>query len=289
MSFSKLLILKSSCDEFLPTGKIIGVLKIEKHEKVAFMVELYYPLPNECYLLVADQVSRFNFTLSTSLKQTFTIDGDLNVLDFAFCIYEKASLKILSITFNGNIRFNKDQITNFLNQDAFYKKDDHDYDDEQIATENYYATNGVSYQNENVNVAYKKTAQEKENTTLPLLNENLPIPIENYFFKVHSKVDELLLNNPKNEFLNNVYKNGVFVDVKYNKNNYYTFGVIYEDSCLKNAKYICYVVLGSYNKIPNGFENISKFIPLKSYLPYGDGYYIIFQDAILGKTLSFKN
>lgn len=284
MSFSKLLILKSINDKFFSNGKIIGVVKVEKTENsISFNFDFYASLPANSFLLVADNTCDYTFTLSNNLKQTITLYKNLIVENFTICLFIQNTCEIYGLTYNGNCKISLEKLEKLLKNNLTPLKDDYNYDDEQIASENYYAKHGVRYQNENSNGYNLQTKKEEENGTSFMLNEKLSSSNENYFLKVQDKVNNLLKNNKRNEFLNEVYKNSIFVDVQYAKSSHYTFGIIYDD--FKNAKYICYVVLGSYSKIPKGFEKISKFIPLKSYLPYDDGYFIIFQDAISGKTL----
>lgn len=285
MSFSKLFILKSVDDKNFTTNKIIGVLKVVKEKEITIHIDFYTCLKNECLAFICDGEKEYFFYLSNDLKQHIAIKEQLNLDKFTFCVFEKDDFNILALTFNGNTKIDVLDLKKLIKQNFNYKKDDYVYDDEQLATENYYATDGVSYQDENIDGNYLQTQKKEEDGRLPIFNETIVTTNENHFTKVKDKVNDLLSNNTKNEFLNLIYKNGIFVDVKYSKNGYYSFGIIYDDGSLKNAKYICYVVLGTYNNVPKGFENISKFIPLKNYLPYGDGYFIIFQDAFTGKTL----
>ena len=285
MSFSKLLILKSVNDNFFSSEKIIGVLKVEILEDfVSFNFDFYFALPNDCYTLIADKDNSYSLALSTNLKQTISLSKNIELENFTLCIYSHDTCEILGLTYNGNNKISLEKLKKIIKDDFNFLKDDYDYDDEQIASENYYAKDGVRYQNENVDGYNLQTKKEEENGTSFMLDEKLSSSNENYFIKVQEKVNILLQNNKSNEFLNGIYKNSLFVDVQYSKTDFYSFGIIYDD--FKNAKYLCYVVLGSYSKIPKGFEKISKFIPLKNYLPYDDGYYVIFQDAVSGKTLS---
>ncbi len=286
MSFSKLLVLKSVDDKNFSSNKIIGVLKIVKENKITVFIDFYITLKNDCYAFFCDDENDYSIPLSNDLKQSFVLDGDLCVDNFNFCIFKKSDFNIITATFNGNNKIDVLDLKKLVKHSFDYKKEDYAYDDEQIATKNYYATNGVYYQNENADDNNMQTQEKEENGDLPILNETIFIKNKDYFFKVQDKVNDLLLNNTENTFLKAVYKNSVFVDIRYNKSDYYSFGIIYDDSTFKRAKYICYAVLGAYNNTPKGFENISRFTPLKSFLPYGDGYYIIFQNAHDGKTLT---
>ncbi len=285
MNFSKLLIIKSLNNQFFSQGKIIGVVKVEKNlNLISFIFDFYLSLPNDTYFFISDGNHYYPFLLNSNLKQSISLDDVLDVENFTFCLFQKGG-DIFSIVYNGNCKIDAYRLKELIDENIEREQGQYVYDDEQIATVNYYHSNGLLNQNEDVD-DNNSTQTEKEKTRdLLILNETIGYSNQNYYEKIKDKVNALISNNVKNDFLNAVYKGGVFVNVQYSKSNYYTFGVIYDDLFLKTAKYICYSVLGSFNKIPKGFENISKFIPLKNYLPYDDGYFIIFQDAITGKTL----
>ncbi len=286
MNFSKILILKSVNDKIFAINKIIGVVKAEQaNGQILLNVDFYLTLPPNLYILVSVGDDAYIFNLSDNVKQNFSFNYKFEIKSLSVCIFEKVTNFTTVLACDKSALLNIDDFEKIINKNFIINKDEYVYDDEQIADTNYYATKGVFDENESIKSQNLLPKEEEKDRGLPFNNETFNNSSENYFLTVENKVNSLLLNNKTNVFLTNLYKNSRFVDVEYSKNNFYSFGVIYNNLVFKKALYVCYVVLGNYNNVPKGFENVSKFIPLNSCLPYDDGYYIIFQDAITGKTI----
>ena len=163
-----------------------------------------------------------------------------------------------------------------------------DYDDERIATENYYKINdeqnGLHNQNASLLAKCKKAEEIEENEKQFGEYEKNPRTIENQPFheKVKEKLDEIFSKFEECKELENALPNGKFVKIHYADNNYYYVGKIENNN---EIEYICYGVTGQYGNIPNNFEKHFTFIPLSNYELSGKGFYLIFQDANTGEII----
>ena len=105
-----------------------------------------------------------------------------------------------------------------------------------------------------------------------------------FYDMVKEQIDELFRLYPQEECLERVIPNSKWVKVDYEEgSNTYVLGLIYEMEILK---YIAYGVPARYGDDMNGVLNgYSQWVPKDSENVDGDGYYIMFQDAITGKNI----
>ena len=171
------------------------------------------------------------------------------------------------------------------------------YNDEVVATENYYAKdynaqkNGESYEglpNENDEFATHGKTKEEENETCDTtcrnetnsykketFNEQNP-----YYRKAKRELDDIFLRFPKEENLPKIFPCSKWAKIYYEKDKFYVVGVICEDD---KEKYLCYGVQGEYSEhAPKALKGYCCFIPLSIFDLRGKGYWMMFQDAITG-------
>ncbi len=182
------------------------------------------------------------------------------------------------------------------------------YDDEAVATENYYEDDEElkkklefieSFENDfNGNENEQNDFREQEKTEKS--NDDAKVyedeedgdSIKNYseqnpfYLTVEKELTDVLEKFPQDTMLSNIIPNSKFVKVNYAENKYYAVGLIYEN---KKERYICYGVPDKYSKNPpKELKGYCQFIPLSMFNPFGDGYWMMFQDAIFGTCVKMK-
>ncbi len=161
------------------------------------------------------------------------------------------------------------------------------YDDEKIATENYYEaefSNGLFTKNDGIttDACGEKTTKKIANEILQNETCDCECKIAEFYIKNQTAILKVMSTNTAFTGYNEIIPESQFVKVDYGNQKHYIFGIIKE---LNNPKYVCYGVPGVYNEPPSSFKENGKFIPLETNEPIKSGYYIIFQSAINGKIL----
>ena len=158
---------------------------------------------------------------------------------------------------------------------------------ENIINLNNSTSNKVCDENNCANCVYKKSFYEDDNTDANKnsLVEKTKIKEENTnrtFFEIISpKIEELFEQNAPCEELNALVASSKWVTVNIDEFEKYYIGVIYDNN---NPKYIAYAVKGIYSETPpKELEPNSQWLPIDSLNIEGDGYWIMFQDALTGE------
>ena len=106
---------------------------------------------------------------------------------------------------------------------------------------------------------------------------------EIFYYKIEKRLNQTLADYPKEENLCSMVKNSRWVKVTSSDGKSYAVGVIKENGV---PKYVCYGILGNYLEKPTSLKGYASFIPLSPFDKKGEGYWVMFQDAIKGVTLS---
>ena len=189
------------------------------------------------------------------------------------------------------------------NQDALKA-----YDDEAVATENYFELDEQINQKlntvkewtlEKVRIEdgepYIASTQEKtqvgnyfdfaQNET-DFVESGKSENGQPFFLTVRDELDELFKKFPKEDSLEKTFLNSRWAKVYYSKEKYYVVGLVKEDG---KEKYICYGVPAVYSKNPpKELDGYCTFIPLSVFDLNGDGFWMMFQSSITGECLSEK-
>lgn len=188
--------------------------------------------------------------------------------------------------------------------EEFTKDCDFGYDDEAVATENYYAIDedinkklkllekkDERFQPENGvrdNASEKDESQEQKDV-VGFATENGAdfsqkySEFNPYYEHAKKELEELFDKFPKDLALTKLFPDSTFVRINYSSNKYYVVGVIKED---KKEKYICYGVPSPYSEQePEALQGFCSFIPLSIFEMKGDGYFMMFQDAVTGECI----
>ena len=108
-----------------------------------------------------------------------------------------------------------------------------------------------------------------------------------FYAAIKSQLDELFESYPKEEYLCSKLTGTDWVKVDYdNDGRYYTVGIITEES---KVKYICYGVPGKYAKMPPPeLKGFCQWLPFDMEKPDGEGYWMMYQDAENGKSVTLE-
>ena len=124
------------------------------------------------------------------------------------------------------------------------------YDDERVATENYYKENSyeceqftkidenVENQSATTDATTEKGASATENGNVESLLHPIKTDPDGYYLSVKGEIDQLFANYPKDETLCGAFSCSEWVRIKGSETDpKYLVGVLYDDG---RAKYICY-------------------------------------------------
>ncbi len=175
--------------------------------------------------------------------------------------------------------------------------DDETYDDEVVAAENYYAyesESGMKRSGENENATdadenvgvqsggfKKKEADEYDLSAF--VDEENGGEKGTYYERIKPQIERLFEEFNEEKSLSEVVPDSRWVKIKYDGDDYYVVGVIYDKN---RPLYICYGVEGRYGEKPEKIGDYCSFIPSSIFNLKGDGYWVMYQSAITGKCLS---
>lgn len=182
------------------------------------------------------------------------------------------------------------------------------YDDEAVATENFYEldesiTEKVNLleaaevaENENIrnkNIGSdcgEQKAAEKDGDDIKMFaDETDSVRREEYsrqnpfYLTVKEELDSLFDKFPAEEGLCAIFPDGKFARINYSAEKYYVVGLIRERG---EEKYVCYGVPSVYSETPpKELDGYCSFIPLSVFDMKGDGFWMMFQDAVTGECI----
>lgn len=178
------------------------------------------------------------------------------------------------------------------------------YDDEAVATENYYdfseienklnlimeRDNGI-LQSENElpycrckNQTQERSAENRcpkdETNESASANHSEKAP---YYLSVREELEKVFSNFPAEENLAKLFSGSRWAKVFYSGDKHYVVGIIPENG---KEKYVCYGVPANYSKEPpKELKGFCSFIPLSIFALEGNGYWMMFQDAVSGECI----
>lgn len=169
------------------------------------------------------------------------------------------------------------------------------YNDEQIAEYNFYPETLARFGDRATRVVKKEAAAALADAwggyhtiyrprlhPQPVRPQSPPEP--KYYLSVKSTIERLMKGEHETA-LERALEGTVWVKVPYRDKSYYVIGLIGNP-----PEYIGYAVVGKYAlNPPRQLEKISKWLPLSAEQPEGDGYWVMFQDAVTGATVQIGN
>lgn len=108
-----------------------------------------------------------------------------------------------------------------------------------------------------------------------------------FYDRISYQVEKMFVSNQKEQILDEIIPNSKFCRVEFDdKSGYYIFGIIYEAD---RPKYLCYGVPAKKDsEPPKELTNFYQWLPVDVEDESGDGYYIMYQDALTGKNISVE-
>ena len=104
-----------------------------------------------------------------------------------------------------------------------------------------------------------------------------------FFDLISEQIDDLFEKYPAEEDLERIVPNSKWVRVDYEgSDKSYVIGLIYEMEVLK---YVAYGVPATSSDISQGIDEYSQWLPIDPANPDGKGYFVIYQDAVTGKSI----
>lgn len=182
------------------------------------------------------------------------------------------------------------------------------YDDEAIATENYFEKD-LSLQeklkyiekvddeylrNENARAFSEREKEACQNAKIANIlqdekfaNDGETYSGKNTFFSAkRAEIEGILSSHAPEPALAKIIPESQWVRIEYAENKHYVVGLIKENG---TEKYICYGVPSKYSVYPpSELALYCSFIPLSVFDLQGDGYWMLFQDAISGESVKFN-
>ena len=182
------------------------------------------------------------------------------------------------------------------------------YDDEAVATVNYYDfDDDIKYKLDKIKeVEYASTrledelsyfrgeekAQKGKADARVLENETDFSARKKYSEKspfystVKSELNEIFKKFPRERDLESALPFSRWAKVPYSDDKFYVVGLIKEKG---KPRYVCYGVPDTYSSTPpKDLKGKCTFIPLSVFNVHGDGYWVMFQDAITGERIDLK-
>ena len=168
------------------------------------------------------------------------------------------------------------------------------YDDELVASENYFEYEKGHRESHARETDEKRTAQgsrkdagtdEDAQSLFRFAGaENLGKDARPcYYDTVRGELDALFQARPAETALQTAIPTSRWVRVEFGKGKYYVVGVIEENA---RPKYICYgVPTGARGAPPEALKKYSSFVPASLFSPDGAGYWMMFQDAETGQCV----
>ncbi len=302
----KMCILRQIKQGFSSDGKSLsGLIKVEQYGKnisIEVSVINFAPLSSgEYYCIIADSQDRTEI-LPMHGKSIFNIVSDLD-LSGGFCgiiCFAKKEIVPIACGIQGNRTYEFRKLVQSIfpveRESASPKSPtpplSTSYEDEQIASENYYAQ---EEENERVHsiescnhvpVETENQTQEQAVADVPENDDDSPlrtafaVDTDGYYQSVKHEIDELFEKYPKDESLKEVFPYSDWVKVTEGE-SFYLVGVLYEN--LK-AKYICYALPTTEKKPPENIAEVCVYVPT-SLFENTSGFFVIFQSTTTGECI----
>ncbi len=316
----KMCILRQVKQGFSGDGKALsGLIKIEQYGKnLAIEVSIinFAPLVSgEYYCLLSDGRGKTEM-LSLRGKSLFNILSDLDI-SRGFCgviCYVKNEIVPIAYGINGNGSYDWRKILNSALPPVFpaqtkntvieteiaetqtQEEEEKSYDDETVATENYYreeqengqelfqkAGEDARTESATENQAKETGADVAQNVDADGARHPFEVDGEGYYRAVKTEIDELFSKYPRDDTLNGAFSCSEWVRVKGETSSpEYLVGVVYDDGV---AKYICYALAAEdKDNPPDEIRAVCTFVPVSPF-EIGKGYFVIFQSATTGECI----
>ena len=287
--------------------EVRGVARIEKDKLSLSIINLQSVGYGE-YFVFYDGLS---LPLTTLSGGEFALKSEMKK-DCGISLLHKDGDTLKTVAYGGFSPLAKNEKEILLDAKKFFKITDEageklpvfqaqEYDDEALATDNYYGFDLQSVMGEDKIEDQFVSERDLENERASLRKEEekgAPCdswqdemvkgdePCEqgqdDYYYKIKSRLNDLFKDFPPQTQLANMVNESRWAKVE-SGGKHYVVGVICERGL---AKYICYGLPGLFSKEPDSLKGYSSFIPLSPFDLKGEGYWVMFQDAESGKRIA---
>ncbi len=328
MSFNKkVVVLKQIAEGFASENKpLCGICRVETEDEIStvflsFVNVAAVPLGEYFLFILCGDGKLFCVPLGkqpVSAAETLSSTVDVESGFAAGLFFVKDDLPSLiayrkTENFNGSVKNFKSAVYESFISRKKYKatepnektKDDYpdrlniakeDYDDEAVATVNYFdqkerkKIESIRTENDDASVGSQKKEDKNQTEFIPVEDETNPAcgkePEENYFSSVKKELDGIFLKFPEEKSLSSIIPESRWAKINYSEDKFYVVGVIKEHG---KEKYICYGVPSPYKETPpEPLKGFCSFIPKSVFALKGDGFFIMFQDAVTGKCVNIN-
>ncbi len=272
----------------LDSGELPTVYLKNRNGKLEMNLELDDPFD---YLIITNGTAVQRCETKFVLPN-FEFDGV-----FACGVYRDNKL----ISFGACGKISKEKFSKLADRPTY---DNLEYDDWQIATENYYLGSIYDKADDNAKTDFstEKSQQSKSGGDSPDQNdesgyftkksqcdccgseavehsESPCSPERRYYDKVRGNLENILDSGKKYSALSSLIPFSRFVEITENNKRYY-LGIQG-----KSPDYIIYATKGKESKPPDGFSN-GFFLPGSLFLPTENGYFLLLVSCETGKTIN---
>ena len=182
-----------------------------------------------------------------------------------------------------------------IDNSALKQQNEYDAEEKNIV---YKSSNGYveSLSNEkNVNLEINSPINEKSisdldgsKTESALSNVNYAEGSDSFYYQVKPQLDALFDRYKSDDILNGIIANSKWVRVAYDGGaEFYVLGLIYNERDSQQVDFICYgVPSSSPDNPPEDIKDYAQWLPIDMEKEKGDGYFIVYQNAFTGETVS---
>lgn len=148
-----------------------------------------------------------------------------------------------------------------------------------------HGTEIYSYEDEKINALIDKVIDMTEDREYG--NVKKDASELTFYERINPQIEKMFANNKEETVLNEILPNSKFCKVEFDDGTgYYVFGIIYDDG---TPKYLCYGLPAQRDsEPPTELSNLYQWLPIDATNENGDGYYMMYQDAITGKNISVE-
>lgn len=322
--YKKILVLKQTEADFSSSSKeISGIVRLEEENGV---ISLQLSLINvkgisqgEYRLFLVDEKGKlYSFTLENKPQSFYTViegPADFSIGFSLGLVYINEEIPLL-VAFGKTDGFfcDKTELRKLVAEKCLLEKSEREketekkveiptidspvtsdtpvtviYNDEAVATENYYALEkedeSLCPKNDLQHDTSKEETEEKPKFDFAFQDEkDVDFSQEKpYYSTAEKELDDLFSKFPPDDSLLRYFPDSKWVKINYSPEKYYLVGLVKENN---TPKYICYGVPDKYSdKAPDALDGFCSFIPISLFDLKGDGYWMIFQDAITGNCI----
>ena len=142
-----------------------------------------------------------------------------------------------------------------------------------------------SYKEQELNDFIDKVIDMTEDNKQDSVKRN--IDDMSFYERINPQIEKMFKNNKEEVILNEILPNSKFCRVEFEDGSgYYVFGIIYDDGL---PKYLCYGLPAKKDsQPPQELSNLYQWLPIDASDDTGDGYYMMYQDAISGKNIELE-